>query len=61
VDIEVIEECLNHKSGTRSGVAGVYARYRYLAEKAQAFEAWAQHVETLVNNRTAVEAQEVPA
>lgn len=51
--IEVIEECLNHKSGTRNGVAGVYARYRYLAEKAQAFEAWAKHVETL--------AVEVPA
>lgn len=49
--IEVIEECLNHKSGTRSGVAGVYARYRYLAEKTQAFEAWAQHVETLVTPR----------
>lgn len=49
--IEVIEECLNHKSGTRSGVAGVYARYRYLAEKAQAFEAWARHVGTLVNSK----------
>lgn len=50
--IEVIEECLNHKSGTRSGVAGVYARHRYLAEKAQAFEAWARHIAALVNGRT---------
>jgi integrase len=46
--VEVIEECLNHRSGTRSGVAGVYARHRYLAEKAAAFEAWSLHVAELV-------------
>jgi integrase len=51
--IEVIEECLNHKSGTRSGVAGVYAKYRYLQEKARAFEAWARHVDDIVNGRAA--------
>jgi integrase len=49
--IEVIEECLNHKSGTRSGVAGVYAKYRYLSEKTRAFEAWARHVDALANGR----------
>lgn len=58
--IEVIEESLNHKSGTRAGVAGVYARYRYLAEKAQAFDAWARHVDGLVNGHTAADVIELP-
>jgi integrase len=50
VSLEVIEECLNHKSGTRSGVAGVYARYRYLAEKTDAFEKWALHIASIVSD-----------
>jgi integrase len=48
VPVEVIEEALNHKSGTRSGVAGIYARHRYVAERTQALEAWAEHIDTLV-------------
>jgi integrase len=50
--IEIAEECVNHKGGTRSGVAGVYAKYRYLAEKTAAFEAWARQVDALVNGRS---------
>lgn len=47
--IEVAEACVNHKSGTLRGVAAVYGRYQYLAEKTAAFEAWSRHVDGLVN------------
>lgn len=42
VPIEVTEEILEHKSGTRGGVAGVYNKYRYLPEKAAALSNWGQ-------------------
>lgn len=51
--IEVAEACVNHKSGTLRGVAKVYARYRYLSEKTEAFEAWSRHIDSLVNGTLA--------
>jgi hypothetical protein len=33
---------LNHRSGTVSGIAAVYNRHDYLAEKRAALEAWAE-------------------
>lgn len=38
----VVEKVLNHISGTISGVAAVYNRYGYDAEKREALEAWGQ-------------------
>ena len=43
----VIEKVLNHKSGIISGVAAVYNRYAYAAEKRSALDTWARHVEGL--------------
>jgi integrase len=40
----VIEAILNHVSGQRAGVAGIYNRALYKAEKAQALSKWAAHV-----------------
>jgi integrase len=40
----VIEKVLNHKSGMISGVAAVYNRYAYLAERRAALDIWAMHV-----------------
>ena len=40
VPVEVTESVLNHISGTRAGVAGIYNRYKYDAEKRTALEAW---------------------
>ena len=40
VPIEVTESVLNHISGTRAGVAGIYNRYKYDAEKRTALDAW---------------------
>ena len=44
----VIEAVLNHKSGIVSGVAAVYNRHAYFAEKSAALTAWAKNVEGLV-------------
>jgi integrase len=40
IPIEVTEAVLNHISGTRAGVAGIYNRYKYEPEKRAALEAW---------------------
>ena len=40
----VVEAVLNHVSGHRAGVAGIYNRSLYKAEKAQALSRWATHV-----------------
>jgi hypothetical protein len=44
---------LNHKSGTIKGVAKVYNRHQYAAEKRQALNAWAQHVQAIIKHSTA--------
>ena len=40
----VVEKVLNHVSGQISGVAAVYNRHGYDAEKREALERWAEHV-----------------
>jgi integrase len=45
----VVEAVLNHKSETIKGVAAVYNRYTYAAEKRQALEAWARRLEAIVS------------
>jgi integrase len=47
----IIEAVLNHSSGYRAGVAGVYNRSPYAAEKADALQRWADHVEQLVTGK----------
>ena len=44
VALHVIEKVLNHSGGAISGVAAIYNRHGYDAEKRQALEAWANHV-----------------
>ncbi|MBR0847186.1 tyrosine-type recombinase/integrase [Bradyrhizobium diazoefficiens] len=44
----VVEACLNHVSGSKSGVAGVYNRAAYAKEKREALTLWAAHVGGLV-------------
>ena len=47
----VVEAVVNHVTGpSRQGVAGVYNRAAYAAEKRQALERWAAHLEALVVN-----------
>jgi integrase len=44
VRLEVTEAVLNHVSGSRSGIVGVYQRHGWDSEKAAALQAWAAHV-----------------
>lgn len=43
----VVEAVLNHVSGHKAGVAGVYNRATYTAEKREALQRWADHVNGL--------------
>jgi integrase len=45
----IVEAVLNHVSGHRAGVAGIYNRAAYAAEKKAALELWAAHVERLIS------------
>jgi integrase len=44
VRLEVTEAVLNHISGSRGGIAGVYQRHDWAAEKRAALDSWAAHV-----------------
>lgn len=52
VRFEVTEAVLNHISGSRSGISGVYQRYNWAKEKRKALNAWAGHVLKIVQART---------
>ncbi|WP_046867480.1 tyrosine-type recombinase/integrase [Microvirga massiliensis] len=45
----VVEAILNHISGHKSGVAGIYNRATYAKEKREALNAWAAHVAGLLS------------
>lgn len=49
VRFEVTEAVLNHVSGSKSGIAGVYQRHDWRQEKRDALDAWAGHVRAVVN------------
>jgi integrase len=44
VRFEVTEAVLNHVSGAKGGIAGVYQRHDWKAEKRKALDAWAKHL-----------------
>ena len=48
----IIEAVLNHVSGHKGGVAGIYNRAIYTAEKAQALARWDEHLSALVSGQT---------
>ena len=47
----IIEAILNHVSGHKSGVGGVYNRASYEPQKRQTLERWADHLETIVSGK----------
>jgi integrase len=49
----VVEAVLNHISGHKAGVAGVYNRASYALEKRQALDLWAAHVLALAEGKAA--------
>jgi integrase len=51
VQPHILEAILNHISGHRGGVAGVYNRQTYEAEKRTALDRWAEHLIAAVEGR----------
>lgn len=49
----VVEAIANHVSGHKAGIAGVYNRASYAAEKRQAMAIWADHVASIVADEPA--------
>ena len=57
----VVEAVLNHRSGTIKGVAAVYNRYSYAAEKRAALETWARALDAILTGRPATNIVELAA
>jgi len=55
VRFEVIEAALNHVSGARGGIAGVYQNHDWAEEKREALCLWAAHIESLNKPKLAVD------
>lgn len=53
VPTDVADRLLNHLSGSRAGVKGVYQRYEFLAERKRAIEMWGAYVDQLVSDKPA--------
>jgi integrase len=53
VQPHIVEAVLNHVSGHKRGVAGIYNRATYDKEKREALNLWAEHVIALVEDRKA--------
>lgn len=53
----VVEAIVNHVSGHRQGVAGVYNKAQYLLERRQALSLWSDHLRNLINPRYAEESE----
>jgi integrase len=51
VQPHIIEAVLNHVSGHKGGVAGIYNRASYGKEKAEALARWDEHVRSIVGER----------
>jgi len=48
----IIEAVLNHVSGHKAGVAGIYNRAKYADEMRSALQRWSDHVEAITRNET---------
>jgi integrase len=53
VRLEVTEAVLNHVSGSRAGIVGIYQRHHWADEKRAALAGWGAHVTALVDGREA--------
>lgn len=49
VRLEVTEAVLNHVSGSRAGIVGIYQRHEWAVEKRAALDAWARRLEAIVS------------
>jgi integrase len=47
----VVEAILNHVSGSKAGVAGVYNKALYLRERSDALNLWADHLKSIIDGQ----------
>ena len=52
VRLEVTEAVLNHLSGSRAGVVGIYQRHDWAEEKRCALDAWSAHLLAAAEGRS---------
>jgi hypothetical protein len=50
---DLIELVVNHVSGSRRGVAGIYNRAERMAERRAALQRWADHIDQIVSGKAA--------
>jgi integrase len=55
----VVEAILNHVSGHKAGVAGIYNRSTYAAEKRAALELWATHLQVAIAKASGANVREL--
>ena len=53
IRLEVTEAVLNHVSGSRAGIVGIYQRHEYATEKRAALEAWGRYLDALLTGKPA--------
>ncbi len=53
IRLETTEACLNHVSGSRAGIVGVYQRHTYSREKRAALDAWSRRLAEIVSGEKA--------
>ena len=51
VRLEVTEAILNHVSGSRAGIVGIYQRHDWAEEKRAALNAWGERLAAIVEGR----------
>jgi hypothetical protein len=51
VQPHIVEAVLNHVSGHKAGVAGIYNRALYAVEKRRALDLWGEHVRALAESQ----------
>jgi integrase len=59
VQPHVIEAVLNHVSGHKAGVAGIYNRSSYAAEKTAALDLWGKHVQAVIESENRIGGQRI--
>jgi integrase len=53
IRLEVTEAILNHVSGSRAGIVGIYQRHSWADEKRAALDAWARRLDVIVSGEGA--------
>jgi hypothetical protein len=53
IRLEVTEAVLNHTSGSRGGIVGIYQRHDWADEKRAALEAWGERLLAIAEGRAA--------